>query len=85
MPRYSYRCSECESTFTVFHGMSEKIESCDICGEEGCLERVYDTINIKKSPSTTKSQGAAERVKDFIEESREALKEHQQEVRKEHD
>ena len=85
MPRYSYRCSECEEIFTVFHGMSESVETCELCGAEEHFERVYDTINIKKTVSNTNPQGAPERVKEFIEESRRELKKHQEETRKEHD
>ena len=84
MPRYSYKCSECDSKFTAFHGMSENINTCEVCGSEGTLKRVYDTINLKKV-SSKESSSAGTRVKEFIEESRQALKEHQEEVRKEHD
>lgn len=85
MPRYSYNCKNCEKVFQVFHGMNEEVGSCPHCGcaEKDELVRIYDKISVrKKSPSKTT---AAERIKEFIENSREELEQQKQDSRKEHD
>ena len=84
MPFYSYRCVECESTFRVFHGMSESQEVCEVCGQidPSALIRVYDKVSI---PVTNSSSNPGQRVKEFIEQSREMLDEQKKEARNNHD
>ena len=69
MPRYTYRCRVCTHEFEVFHGMSEKLESCEECS--GHLFRVPSTT------FTTKNTGAIEKtgqvVKEFIEDARKEI------------
>ncbi len=85
MPRYSYKCLHCESTFQTFHGMSEVVKQCEVCGCNDIkkIKRVYDKINVKVKQN--KQTTAGERVKDFIETSREVLKQQKEEARKEND
>lgn len=85
MPRYSYKCLHCETIFQTFHGMNEVVEQCDSCGcnEINKLKRVYDKINVKVKQS--KQTTASERVKEFIETSREVLEQQKEEARKEND
>jgi uncharacterized protein YaiL (DUF2058 family) len=65
--------------------MSEVVEQCEVCGceEEDKLKRVYDKINVKVKQS--KQTTAGERVKEFIETSREVLDQQKEEARKEND
>ena len=85
MPRYSYKCLHCEATFQTFHGMNEVAEQCDVCGcdDPKKLKRVYDKINVKVKQN--KQITAGERVKEFIETSREVLEQQKEEARKEND
>ena len=85
MPRYSYKCLHCESTFQTFHSMSEVVEQCEVCGCDDIdkLKRVYDKINVKVKQN--KQTTAGERVKEFIETSREVLEQQKEEARKEND
>ena len=85
MPRYSYKCLHCEATFQTFHGMNEVAEQCDVCGcdDPKKLKRVYDKINVKVKQN--KQTTASERVKEFIETSREVLEQQKEEARKEND
>lgn len=85
MPYYSYKCLHCDTTFQTFHGMNEVVEQCDVCGceEADKLKRVYDKINVKVKQS--KATTAGERVKEFIETSREVLEQQKEEARKEND
>lgn len=65
--------------------MSEVVEQCEVCGCENKdkLKRVYDKINVKVKQN--KQTTAGERVKDFIETSREVLEQQKEEARKEND
>jgi len=85
MPYYSYKCLHCETTFQTFHGMNEVVEQCEACGceETDKLKRVYDKINVKIKQN--KQTTAGERVKEFIETSREVLEQQKEEARKEND
>lgn len=85
MPYYSYKCLHCDTTFQTFHGMNEVVKQCDVCGceEVDKLKRVYDKINVKVKQS--KATTAGERVKEFIETSREVLDQQKEEARKEND
>lgn len=65
--------------------MNESVKQCDICGCDDInkLKRVYDKINVKVKQN--KQTTAGERVKDFIETSREVLEQQKEEARKEND
>ncbi len=66
--------------------MKESIEQCEVCGCDDAekLKRVYDKINVKKVKQN-KQISAGERVKEFIETSREVLEQQKEEARKEDD
>lgn len=83
MPRYTYKCSECNETFQTFHGMSETLSKCEICGSIDCLKRVYDKISFKTK--TLEKTGAEQRVNEFIKDSKQILDKHKSESRKELD
>ncbi len=44
MPRYEYKCKECNKIFEVVHGFSESVESCTFCG--GDVRRVFHPVGI---------------------------------------
>ena len=55
MPRYDYRCRECDQTFEATHSMSAgTLKKCRICGGDG-VERLISPpmINTIKSGSPT--------------------------------
>ena len=84
MPRYRYRCSECEELSTIFHGMFEEPESCPSCEADGhFLIKLIGKINlINTSPRSSSSET---RVKEFIKDSKEVLEQQKREARDEHD
>ena len=69
MPRYTYRCKSCVREFEVFHGMSERIESCDECS--GALFRVPSTTFT--TTKTVAKDKTGQVVKEFIEDAREEI------------
>jgi predicted nucleic acid-binding Zn ribbon protein len=79
MPRYRYTCSECDVPQMVFHLYEEKPEvDCRTPECEGNMNRSITKPLITQSTEILSSTG--EITNEFIEESREALKQQQQEA-----
>lgn len=76
MPRYTYRCEDCGEYLNVHHSMGKKYYSCteiyEECDRRGVIKKVpqkFSTTNEIVDNSTPKN-----RVEDFIEETREQIK-----------
>lgn len=76
MPRYTYRCEDCGDYLNVHHPMGKKYYSCteiiDDCDRRGVIKKVpqkFSTTNDIVDNSTPK-----DRVEDFIEETRDQIK-----------
>ena len=76
MPRYAYRCVECMSQFTAFHGFRSEAPQCGACGSPLCerIPSVGFSVSGAASNQEAKSGKPGEKVKEFIEESRDELK-----------
>lgn len=76
MPKYVYKCKECDFIKEVVHSMQEKLKDCEECDTIDSLMRVPSfTLAI----SNGEQHGSAgTRVKDFIEDARNELKEERQ-------
>ena len=73
MPRYVYKCKECDFVKEVVHSMQEKLKDCEECDTIDSLMRVPSfTLAISREEHKASS---GTRVKDFIEEARSELKE----------
>lgn len=44
MPRYDYKCKECDKVFEVTHGVNDNVEKCKFCGGE--VRRVFHPVGI---------------------------------------
>ena len=80
MPKYIYRCDECERNFEVVHPIKEKLEICEEC--DGVLIRVPSPAFIfnsrQKKPHANHKVG--DLVKDHIEESKKELRKEQERI-----
>ena len=74
MPRYTYRCDECEEVFEVNHSMSIKLKDCELCGSVDSLVRVPSSTFITTTTTTKDNKNVGDVVKDHIEESKKDLK-----------
>ena len=84
MPRYSYKCDDCDEIFETFHLMNETLTECVECGSTaGNLYKVPSSFSIVEEGKQVKAT-AQQRVDEFIKEARSELKEHQQESQKEY-
>ena len=82
MPKYCYKCSECESEIEVRHGMTERLTDCKVCDKEEVLTRIPQLTNIvRKQEQGDRKTGSL--VKEYIEENKRILKE-ERKIRIEH-
>ena len=82
MPRYKYKCSQCEISKAVFHLISETLNDCDECGGVGTMEKLVSTPYIKKEVVIDK-QKIGEITEEYIEANREILEQQKQEATEE--
>ncbi len=84
MPKYYYRCKACERAFEIVHSITEKLCDCDMCLTSGSLNREpYTPMVVKAPPANAEdSTTAGQRVRAFIEESRQDLVEQRHEINK---
>jgi len=82
MPRYTYRCDECEKVFDVAHSIKEKWEICEEC--EGILVRVPSQTFIDSGQkNTTVKHKVGGIVENHIESSKKELKREQDKLKSE--
>ena len=74
MPKYCYKCSECESEIEVRHGMTERLTDCKVCDNEEDLTRIHQLTSIVRNQEQgEKKTGSL--TKEYIEENKRILKE----------
>lgn len=79
MPRYSYRCSNCNETFEVIHSMKSVLSECKICESQNTVKRVPSKVSVnsvdKEKESAKKNvESALEEIKDSIKEEKKNFK-----------
>ena len=86
MPRYTYRCVECEALFEKIHSMTEKLTDCEFCTSEKCLKRIpssFRLVNRPSQPNNNMPPGGV--VRGHIEEARGDIRQHKEEMIKEYE
>ena len=74
MPKYCYKCTECNSECEVRHGIKERLHDCLECDSKGSLIRIPQLTNfVRKQQPSEKKTGSL--VKEYIEENKRLLKE----------
>ena len=80
MPKYIYKCKECDFVKEVVHSMQEKLKDCNECDTIESLMRVPSfSLAISKGEG---SKTSSTRVKDFIDEARDELREERQNLQR---
>lgn len=72
MPRYTYRCEECEEEMLLSHSIKETKQDCELCNSEASLKKILSSFFTPKAVSEKKKIGSV--VKSFIEEAKEDVK-----------
>jgi len=80
MPKYVYKCNECEEHFEVYHGMSENQEGCVYCRALS-PHRVPQMPFLKRSVEP-KGGKVGEETKAAIEANRALLEEAREEAKR---
>mgnify|MGYP003625640165 FL=1 len=79
MPKYAYKCKDCDHVFEVVHGMLMKLENCEACGSHGALLRVPSlSYSTKKGPPAKSKTGSV--VKEFIQDAKMEVEAQKQEM-----
>ena len=73
MPKYAYRCSECENEFEIYHSINDKLKNCKSCESIESLIRI-PSLTIKIVKNTNNKTKVGEIVNSHIEEARQELK-----------
>ena len=79
MPRYEYRCLDCQECVVLTHAAGDAASGCPSCGPDSTLERLY-SFSIKKPVKSKTKVGNL--VKSHIEEAREELRKEKKELSK---
>tara|TARA_R100000152_G_C6713217_1_gene140466 strand:+ start:580 stop:831 length:252 start_codon:yes stop_codon:yes gene_type:complete len=80
VPIYLYACEDCETEWKENHGMTEEIENCHACGSDKIYRKPSLFANLSRHKDN-KKQKVGSHVKEFIENSKEVLKQQKEELK----
>jgi hypothetical protein len=84
MPRYHYRCSECNIATTVIHGINEMHTQCEFCETEDTMIKLLTKPTILRNYSQINTEhGVGEITNEYIEKNREVLEAEKEKAKKE--
>lgn len=76
MPKYTYKCKECDEIFEVSHSMSERLTDCENCDTINSLAKIPAQIAVQyKKESGKVVDEYIEQAKQEVSEEKERLKE----------
>jgi len=84
MPKYVYRCLECEQVYEIVHSFGEVIETCSQlneyseCATTSKVQRIPQYVNLVKKENKETQVGQV--VNDFIEKTKEEIKTYKKEL-----
>ena len=84
MPRYNYRCSQCDSILELIHSISVEEKDCHLCESKDCLTRIPSSFMTLTSKKNSKKK-VGSLVKDSIEKFREDLNDQKKEATREYE
>ena len=82
MPRYVYKCTDCQVITEASHSIKEKLKDCQECGMKDTLKRLPTSFTTtRKSPDVSKKVGQV--TKDKIEQFKEELEQEKKKLKEE--
>ena len=81
MPRYIYRCAQCDKISVVSHLSEETITECPECLKTECLTKMVTTFTTNPNSDLTK-QKVGQITKDFIQDAQQDLHQQRDELEK---
>lgn len=83
MPRYRYKCRECEQEQIIFHKIEEAPTECTKCAKVGALDKMLTTPFVKsRSLEEEQDPNVGTLTHEYIEANRDILKKQQEELKK---
>jgi|TARA_R100000388_G_C7125526_1_gene102981 rRNA maturation endonuclease Nob1 len=74
MPKYVYRCHQCEGEFEIRHSIGKSCEICKICNQAGEFTRIPSSVFLnKKDDKFGEKNKPGSVVKETIKEIREEI------------
>ena len=74
MPKYVYRCYQCEGEFEIRHSIGKTCEKCTICNQSGTFTRIPSSVFLnKKDDKFGEKNKPGSVVKETIKEIKEEL------------
>jgi len=80
VPRYSYRCTECEEVSVVFHLSDETVTECPGCSAPKGLVKLLTKFTTARKQSSKPKTG--ELTEEFIQDARQELDQQKQDLDK---
>jgi putative FmdB family regulatory protein len=80
MPRYVYRCTECEELSTINHSSDEVETKCPKCAADRGLVKLLTNFTTRKKG--TKSNKIGQVTEQFIKDSRQELQQQKKQLNK---
>jgi putative FmdB family regulatory protein len=84
MPRYSYKCNECEAIINLVHSITEDKTDCNLCEKQDCLTKIPSSFITLSSKKKDKGKPGS-LVKNSIEDFKQDLKEQKKKAAKEYE
>jgi len=81
MPRYSYKCEDCDEISNVFHSLDDILKECPKC-ESKNLNKLLSTITIINKEKNNKQQ-IGQITQEYILANKEILKNQKKEAKEE--
>jgi|5B_taG_2_1085324.scaffolds.fasta_scaffold70485_3 putative FmdB family regulatory protein len=81
MPRYSYKCDDCDEVSNVFHSIDDTLKECPNCKSEN-LNKLLSVVTILKKEKSNKKQ-IGQITKEYILANKEILKNQKKEAEEE--
>ncbi len=82
MPRYEYKCKECDLLLQVTHSIKTKLTDSESCGSKDSLYRLisnFSTSGLDSTKTETKAK-PGKVVNDFIKNAKQEVNEYKQDI-----
>jgi len=80
MPRYTYRCQNCDAFFQIVHSIKEKLKDCEECQLADTLQRIPSIPFVIDKLTTAEKRPVGNVVKEYIEDVRDELQQEKREL-----
>jgi len=82
MPRYEYKCANCNASLVTFHSMKEEdvITDCVVCNSNNTMYKVFNSFFSNTSDKQQDKQKVGQITKEYIEKNKKLLDQQKKEA-----